>query len=76
MCRVIAPDGGRPMTETDLRDAAGLVDLELDRLGFERREVIPFPDGRIRIVLPDADLARMDEVRALIANPRLRLRAE
>jgi hypothetical protein len=57
----------------DIRTTTGLIDLELGRLGFERRAVLPTADGRIRIVLAESQLHRMDEVRALLAEPRLRV---
>lgn len=73
ICRVVPGDGGRPIGEMDIRNTTGIIDLELGRLGFERREVMPMADGRIRIVLPESQIARMDEVRALLAEPRLRV---
>lgn len=73
ICRVVPGEGGRPIGEMDIRNTTGIIDLELGRLGFERREVMPMADGRIRIVLPESQIARMDEVRALLAEPRLRV---
>lgn len=73
ICRVVPDEGGRPIGEMDIRNTTGLIDLELGRLGFERREVMPMADGRIRIVLPESQIARMGEVRSLLADPRLRV---
>jgi hypothetical protein len=73
LVRVVAGPGGGTIDEMDIRTTAGILDIELGRIGFERRQVMPTADGRIRIVLPESQASRMPEVRALLAEPRLRV---
>jgi hypothetical protein len=65
---------GEKVTEMEIRTAAGVVDLALREMGFERREVVPMADGRLRIVLPESAAGRMPEVRKRLEDPRLGIR--
>lgn len=69
----VVPRGAK-VTEMEIRTAAGVVDLALGEMGFERREVIPMADGRLRVVLPEAATPRMPEVRKRLEDPKLGVR--
>lgn len=73
--RVVARDGATP-TDMDVQIAAGLLDLELGRMGFDRRSVTPTADRRVRIVLPDGQAARVPEVIQRLGDPRFGVEVE
>lgn len=73
---VLPTSEGGTVTESDIRTAAGVIDLAIGEMGIARREVVPMADGHLRIVLPESVAARIPEVRKRLADPKLRVRVE
>ena len=74
--RVLPAAPGKAVTEDDVRIAAGVVDMAIGEMGIQRREVNPLPGGRIRIVLPESQAARVPDVRKRLGDPKLRVEVE
>ena len=74
--RVLPSSPGTAVTDEDVRIAAGVVDMAIGELGIQRREVNPLPGGRIRIVLPESQAARVPDVLKRLEDPKLRVQPE
>ncbi len=73
---VVAEGGGAAVSEEDVRARALVVDMALGELGIERRSVLPLPGGRLRIVIPESQVARLPDVRKRLEDPKLRVRVD
>lgn len=70
------PAEGAAVLERDIRTAAGSIELILRDLAIERAEVLPTMDGRVRVVLPESQAARVADVRKRIEDSNLGVRIE
>jgi hypothetical protein len=74
--KVLPAEGASVATEEDTRIAAGVLDLAIGELGIQRREVLPLPNGYVRVVLPESQRARLPDVRKRLEDPKLRVTVE
>lgn len=67
----VVPRNGSVASQSEIRDAAAILDLALGGMNFERRSVLPMADGTVRIVLPESQASRVPEVLERLKDPKL-----